>query len=187
MKAPSDNDGISLETLMRRAQQGDIESYTGLLKTITPVLRAFVVPRLGSVADAEDVVQNILLAIHRSGHTYDSDRPFKVWMFAIARHCLNEHLRKVYRRGRMPEINLDALAEEISAGDVTETRDRREYLYRILKILPERQRKIVVMMKIEGLSAEETAAALKMSVSAVKVAAHRAYKKLTAEAVKEEF
>ena len=56
----------------------------GDIHAVTPVLRAFIMRRLGASADVEDVVQNILLSIHRAGHTYDTQRPFKIWMFAIA-------------------------------------------------------------------------------------------------------
>lgn len=84
---------------MQRARQGDQAAYTALFRTITPILRGFVIRRLGAHADVEDVVQNILLSIHRAGHTYDSKRPFRLWMFALARHRLNDHMHRIYKRG----------------------------------------------------------------------------------------
>jgi RNA polymerase sigma-70 factor, ECF subfamily len=183
-----DNSAPSLEELMQRARQGDQAAYTALFHAITPALRGFLIRRLGAHADVEDVIQNILLSIHRAGHTYDSARPFKVWMFAIARHRLNDHLRGIYRKGTIPDISLDDLTHELSSADVTGEQERREYLNTLLSVLPARQRKIVTMMKVEGHTAEDTAKALNMSVSAVKVAAHRAYKVLAqkAEALQEE-
>ncbi len=176
----------SLENLMRLAQQGDKKAYAALFRAITPLLKSFVSRRLSSMADADDVVQEILMSIHRAGHTYDTARPFKVWMFTIARYRLNDHLRKLYKKGAFPEISLDDMTHEISAADVTEQRDRHEYLNRALSSLPEKQKKIVTLMKIEGYSATETAQAMKMSVSAVKVAAHRAYKSLALKVEEED-
>jgi RNA polymerase sigma-70 factor (ECF subfamily) len=168
----------SLEHLIRLAQQGDKRAYGDLLRKITPILKTFVGKRLGKSADIDDVVQDILLSIHRAGHTFDTDRPFKMWMFAIARYRLNDHLRQLYRKGAMPDISLDDLTQEIPAEDVTKGDDRREYLNDALNGLPDKQRKIITMMKIEGHTAEDTARALGMTSSAVKVAAHRAYKTL---------
>ena len=171
------NENTDLEVLMRRAQQGDKQAYDTLLRSIIPILRGFVIRRLGPGADVEDVVQNILLSIHRASHTYDTERPFKIWMFAIARHRLNDHLRHIYKRN-VPEVPFDDLANEIQATDVTAERERSEYLKSMLDRLPARQRQIVTMMKVEGYSAQDVAAKMNMSVSAVKVAAHRAYKTL---------
>jgi RNA polymerase sigma-70 factor (ECF subfamily) len=176
----------SLERLMQLAQQGDKKAYARLFQAIVPILKAFISRRLNGMTDVDDVVQDILLSIHRAGHTYDTDRPFKIWMFAIARHRLNDHLRLVYKKGVFSEINIDEISHEIFDTDVTEDRDRREYLDKILESLPEKQKKIVTMMKLEGHSAEETAKAMKMKVSAVKVAAHRAYKALALKAGQDE-
>lgn len=157
-----------------------------MFHAILPMLKAFVSRRLSGPADVEDVVQDILLSIHCATHTYDKDRSFKVWMFAIARYRLNDHLRRMYSKERNLEISLEDMTDEISASDVTESRDRHEYLNNILVSLPEKQRKIVTMMKVEGYTAADTARAMNMSVSAVKVAAHRAYKSLELKAKAEQ-
>lgn len=174
------------ETLIRLARQGDRKAYASLFRTITPILRAFVSRRLSSMNDVDDVVQDILLSIHRAGHTYDTDRPFDAWMFAIARYRLNDHLRHLYKKGAIPAIGLDDLPHEIPDEDVTRQRERHEYLNKALDSLPEKQKKIVTLMKLEGYSAQETAKTMKMSVSAVKVAAHRAYKSLALKLEEEE-
>ena len=169
----------SLEELMRLAQQGDKKAYASLFREITPLLQGFVGKRLNNPSDVNDVVQEILLSIHHAGHTYDTDRPFKTWMFTIARYRLNDYLRKLYGKEGRVNVNFDDLAYEISSSEnVTKQHEDREYLDKMLDSLPEKQRKIVTMMKIEGYTAEETAKKMKMSVSAVKVSAHRAYKAL---------
>ena len=185
MTEPDDRE-ISLEYLMRLAQSGDKKAYAALFRAIMPLVKAFVSRRIPNMTDVDDVVQDTLLSIHRAGHTYDTNRPFKVWMFSIARHRLNDFLRRTYRKGTFPQISLSDLTYELSGARVTEKRDQIEYLGKILDSLPEREKKIVTMMKIEGHTAEDAAKEMNMSVSAVKVAAHRAYKSLALKLRKEE-
>lgn len=172
-------DDTELRTLMRTAQQGDTLAYAELLHRITPMLRGFIRNRLGFTDERDDLVQEILLAIHQSGHTYNTDRAFKPWMFSIAHYKLSDWLRRYYRenaRARVDFANLDTMLEL----SVTDAPSPAEMLEELLACLPERQRQIVFMMKIEGHTAQDVAKALDMSESAVKVAAHRAYKHLIA-------
>lgn len=173
---------------MHLAQQGDHKAYARLFKEITPILRAFVGKKLNSPQDAEDVVQEILISIHSASHTYDTDRPFKAWMFTIARYRLADHLRALYAKidkGR--DVNFEDEAYQLSAPEnVTKIYEDREYLSKIMESLPKKQQEIVTMMKIEGYSAQETAQKMNMSESAVKVSAHRAYKVLALKAIEED-
>jgi len=181
------DDQHSLEHLMYLAQQGDKKAYARLFQEITPVLRGFVGKKLNNPQDAEDVVQEILISIHNASHTYDTDRPFKAWMFTIARYRLADHLRALYAKtdkGR--DVNFEDAAYQLSHPEnVTESYENHEYLSKIMESLPNKQQKIVTMMKIEGYSAQETAQKMNMSESAVKVSAHRAYKTLSLRAAKD--
>ncbi len=174
------DDTPPLETLMARARAGDRRAYEALFRAIAPPLRAFVARRISAPADVEDVVQSILLSIHRSGHTYDSARPFGIWMYAIARRRLADYLRERYKTAGIRFVGLDAAAGINMDTDVTAGADNREYLTDMLDSLPGREKRIITMMKVEGYSARDVAKELGMSVSAVKVAAHRAYKALAA-------
>ena len=174
----TDDQKLSLEGLMRLAQSGNKKAYAALFRAITPLIKAFVAKRISNMADVDDVVQETLLSIHHAGHTYDTKRSFKVWMFTIARNRLNDYLRRIYKDRAFTEISLDDITYEISAEDVTEGPKQSEYIDKVLDLLPEKQKEIVSMMKIEGFTAEDTAKKMNMSVSAVKVAAHRAYKLL---------
>lgn len=173
---------------MHLAQQGDSKAYVRLFQEITPLLRAFVGKKLNNPQDAEDVVQEILISIHRASHTYDTGRPFKAWMFTIARYRLSDHLRTLYakmEKGR--DVNFEDEAYQLSTlENVTKTYENRECLVKIISSLPKKQQKIVTMMKIQGYSAQETAQKLNMTESAVKVSAHRAYKALALAALKED-
>jgi len=169
---------------MRLAQQGDRQAYARIFQEITPLLRSFVGKKLSRREDAEDVVQEILISIHNASHTYDTDRPFKTWMFTIARYRLSDHLRIIYsKRKKGADVSIDDEAYQLSNDEnVTKIYENREYLSKIMRSLSRKQRKIVTMMKIEGYSVQETAHAMNMSESAVKVSAHRAYKILALKA-----
>jgi RNA polymerase sigma-70 factor (ECF subfamily) len=173
-------DPHDLSTLMRLARQGDDEAYRRLLLRIAVWLRTVV--RRGLVAagrgtaDCEDVVQETLLAMHLKRDTWDESQPIEPWVRGIARYKLLDHLR---RRGFHDHLDVDALAATLpSAGepDAGAAIDSR----RLLAGLPERQRRIVEEISIEGHRAAEVAGRLGMSEGAVRVALHRALKALAA-------
>lgn len=169
-KSPAD----SFLSLMRKAQGGDKAAYAALLGAITPILRGFLYNRLGDGMDNEDLMQEILLAIHRASHTYNTSRPFKAWMFAIADHKVKDYLRAHYRRAVLKKVDFEAIQHTL-ADPVTSAPHPGELLDEILETLPDKQRRIVRMMKIDGCSVEQVAKEMRMSRSAVKVSAHRAY------------
>lgn len=160
---------------MRQAQQGDNKAYEDLFKKVTPLIAGFIYNRIGKKADNDDILQEILLAIHRSSHTYNTERSFKGWMFAIADHKLKDYFRSYYRKRLLTQVDFDDVKDFIT-HDVTNDSSSGESLVDLIDELPPKQKKIIYMMKVEGYSAKEVALAVNMSVSAVKVAAHRAYK-----------
>ena len=170
-----------LEMLMKQAQKGDQKAYAQLLLKLTPILRAFVSNKLLGHYDSEDVVQEILLSIHKASHTYHPGYSFKNWFFAIARYRIADHLRSFYAdqfnrvNAKMTDIDVDDLMDE---NNVTKEHENHEQLNRFLQTLPQKQRQVLCMMRIEGHSVKTTAEMLYMSESAVKVTAHRAMKAL---------
>lgn len=163
---------------MRCAQDGDAVAYHQLLTEIRPVLLQFLRVRTRDVTVAEDILQEVLLAIHRARHTYDPARPFRPWMFAIAQHRFIDAYRRRQRttaREIDDEFAVDRLADptdfepQLDAG-LTET------MAAALAALPARQREVVTLLKVRGLSVKEVAVAVGISEANVKVTAHRAYK-----------
>ena len=181
--SPTDQD---LADSMRKAQAGDDKAYYQLLTDIAPMIRGFIYKRLGDHYELEDRVQDILLAIHRAGHTFNSDRSFLNWMFAIADYKVKDHLRSHYRRKASgTQVNLEAVTEQKAPELQMDLADRQQ-LDRLLETLSPRERTIIQMMKIEGHSARDVGNSLGMSEGAVKVAVHRAMKTLAAQAQQEE-
>jgi RNA polymerase sigma-70 factor (ECF subfamily) len=166
--------------LMRAANGGDAAAYHRLLASLAPALRSVArqgLVRAGFAADeAEDVVQEILLAVHLRRHTWEPAAPFLPWLRAIARHKLVDALR---RRGRRLHVSIDDVAEGLLAAEppralATDTLDR------CLRTLPERQRHVVRAIAVEGASIRATAERLRASEGAVRVALHRGLAALAA-------
>jgi len=169
---------LSLEELMTAAQGGDSKSYQKLLGECEGIARGYVKSRLSNVSEAEDVIQEILMSIHKARHTYQQGKPFKPWVYAICKYRLMDYLRSLYKKNAFESPTaLDELQLPTSE-DVTEGVINNELLRKALSCLNKKEQKIVTLMKIEGRTASEVALNLNMGVSAVKVAAHRAYAKM---------
>ncbi len=168
--------GLRRGRWMALAQAGDHEAYRTLLEDLSSSLHTFLQRRLFDPDEVADVLQEILMTLHRARHTYDPSRPFEPWMFAIARHVLIDHTRRRTRRLRV-EVLADADLPDVSASELAASDDR---LLDALEQLPRAQREAFTMLKLEGLSVATAAARLGISPGALKVRAHRAYKALRA-------
>lgn len=153
---------------------GDAASYNQFLREIAPLLRKSIGRKI-PLSDVEDVLQEVLISLHKARHTYDGQRPLIPWLFAIVGFRINDHLRKLYAGARQ-ETDIDTLSETLA--DVTEPADSHESLDEWLECIPEREKRILTLMHVEGYTARETGGQLGMNESAVKVAAHRAMKKI---------
>jgi RNA polymerase sigma-70 factor (ECF subfamily) len=164
--------------LMRSAIEGDNVAYERLLRAIAPVLRAAArrgLARTGQPVDqSEDIVPDILLAVHLKRHTWDASAPFAPWLFAIARNKLIDSLR---RRSRRVFVNIDDFSEILPSEPMTETVPANEVRVH-LDGLPARQRDVLQLIAVEGASIKDTAAKLSMSEGAVRVAMHRGLARL---------
>jgi RNA polymerase sigma-70 factor (ECF subfamily) len=168
-----------LRSLLIRGLVGDASAYHIFLSELTAHLRFFVRRRLAHLPEeVEDLVQELLLAIHNQRHTYDRAQPLTAWVQAIARYKLIDLLR---RRSRTNGLH-DPLDEDDDLlapadGDAAEARHD---LAKLLQQLPDRQRLPILLVKIEGGSVADAAKRTGMSESAVKVGIHRGLKALAA-------
>jgi len=124
----------------------------------------------------EDVLQEILLAVHTKRHTYDPERFFLPWMYAMARYKVIDHLRK-NKVSLRATISLDDELENIETLMVFESTADLD-IEALCETLPEKQRNVLKLVKIEGLSVEEAAKRTGYSASDIKVTVHRAIKAL---------
>ncbi|MFP5462803.1 MAG: sigma-70 family RNA polymerase sigma factor [Gammaproteobacteria bacterium] len=168
-----------LKPLWMRAQAGDEAAYRESLERIAARLRAWLRRRMQGVPDdVEDLVQEILLALHLQRGTWDPALPVSAWVLAIARHKLVDLWR---RRGRREARN-DVLEEvdESLLSAAPDAGEARRDLDRLLLELPEAQRQAILLTKVEGLSVSEASRRTGVSESAIKVQVHRGLKRLAA-------
>ena len=165
---------------MRSAVEGDKRAYHRFLSTVTPHLRAIARRRCDQfgapVSEVEDVVQEVLLAVHLKRGTWDPVRPIGPWLSMIVRNKLIDSLR---RRGRHVDVPIDDVMTTLEASEQAGSLDRLEAEH-MLQRLRDPQRDIVRSISIEGAEIRETAVRLKMTEGAVRVALHRALKSLAA-------
>lgn len=167
--------------LMRAAQDGDRAAYEQLLREAVPFIRA-VVARQHRGDRIEDIVQDVLLTVHRVRHTYDPARPFDAWLATIARRRSIDAIR---RRGRILAVETkDDIAYETfadpGANKVTELTVQASGLGAAIAALPEGQREAIELLKVRDLSLREASQLSGKSIAALKVNVHRAIKTLRA-------
>lgn len=161
---------------MAAAQDGDGDAYRRMLDELLPVLRRMVHARVFDRESGEDVVQNILLSIHRARHTYRPERSFGPWMRAIARNAMIDAFRETGRRGER-EVVVDWIDDvpgepvDPLASDALDPK-----LQQALERLPEKQRQAVELVQLRGLSVAEAALEAGVTPGALKVRAHRGYR-----------
>ena len=168
-----------LRTLLVGGLAGDAAAYRAFLNDLTRHLRGYLRKRIPQLSgDVEDLVQEILLAVHNARHTYRTDEPLTAWVHAIARYKLMDFFRARARRESLHDP-LDDHADLFALSDDESSNARRD-IGKLLDHLPEKQRLPIVHVKLQGLSVAETAQLTGLSESAVKVGVHRGLKALAA-------
>ena len=162
-----------LKALMLAGLDGEAASYRSLLDRLSRRLRAYYKGKLArvgrSAAEAEDLVQEVLLAIHLKRHTYDVREPFTPWVHTIARYKLIDYLRRTRSTASVPLDEGSAVMAQDDNADAESSHDIRKLLER----LPEKVRCSIECVKLEGRSVAEAAVRCGISESGVKINIHR--------------
>jgi len=171
-----------LGALMCLAQAGDAAAYDRLLRQCADLIRRTVKRRYPFLAepDAEDLVQDILLSVHSVRATYDGNRPFVPWLMTIVRNRIADMARR-YARKSAREVAVEKYPETFEAAQANmadEVYGDPEALQQALTKLPEGQRTAIELLKLREMSLKEASEASGMSISALKVATHRATRAL---------
>jgi RNA polymerase sigma-70 factor, ECF subfamily len=166
-----------LEDLLAGSLGGNEATYRQFLEELSARLRGYLRRRLTSLPDeVEDLLQELLLAIHSQRHTYDSAQPLMPWVQAIARYKLVDlHRRRARNEALQDPLHDDQPLFTTVDHDASEARHDLE---KLLNLLPDRHRLPILCVKIEGLSVTDAARRTGMSESAVKVGIHRGLKAL---------
>ncbi len=171
-----DGADASWDRLMAAAQDGDKRAYERVLRECVPFLRAVIRRRLRGEADVEDAVQDTLLTLHQIRATYDPSRPLRPWLAAIAERRALDRARSTGRRSAR-EVELDDVLSETLPGALTNEGEARLVARDVraaVETLPAGQRQAIELLKLEELSLAEASARTGSSVTALKVATHRA-------------
>lgn len=170
-----------LRGLFLAGLEGDVQAYQSFLQALGGNLRAFLRKRLSyACSDIEDIVQEILIAVHNGRHTYEPDQPLTAWTYAIARYKMTDYLRGRYRYDAWNE-SLEDQQQELFAESDEEAAQARRDVDKLLAQLPDRHRLPIMYVKLQGLSVAEAAQLTGLSESAVKVGIHRGIKALAAK------
>ena len=168
-------DEAHLRALLLQGLAGDEAAHRAFLTEAAALLRAFFRARLrGRNEDAEDLVQETLVALHTRRESYDPTYPLTAWLYAIARYRLIDFLRRAKHRthATLDGVDVGEPDPEYAASDA-----RRDVAV-LLDKLPEKQRTAIRMVKLEEKSVRETAEATGLSESDIKISIHRGLKTL---------
>ena len=165
--------------LMSRAQDGDGQAYAALLHALVPVIRAIVRKQIDNDALIEDVIQDVLLTLHRVRHTYDPANPFLPWLMAITRARTIDALRRQGRFSRREVVDEQGMdVADATPAQREQRQDSSDELYGFLNQLPARQRQIVENIHLQEMSLLQAAKENNLTVAAVKSLLHRALSNL---------
>ena len=165
---------VVVDRWMERYQQADPEAPAALIGALSPGLLQFFRSQAASREQADDLLQETWMRIHRVRHTYRPGEPVLPWVYAIARRVRIDGYRRT-RRITAHEVSMETVPEppaQVAQREVLPSFDA------LLAALPAPQREVLTMLKVVGLTLEETACATSSTVGAVKQKAHRAYKRL---------
>lgn len=181
MDAPTD------EQLLGRYFEGDPSAFAPLAERYYRELFRFVLRFTNNSAAAEDVVQDTFLQVHLSGHTFDTSRRFKPWLFTIAANKARDWHRG---RARRHEVPLDAkiggqadgdesfaqlLADEPETPDQDlDAEDRRRVVQRVVHQMPDHLREVLVLGYFHRFAYKEMADILDIPLGTVKSRLHAA-------------
>jgi RNA polymerase sigma-70 factor (ECF subfamily) len=175
-------DDVRRSAQMAAAQAGDRAAYEALLRDCVPLIKRFATRRGVPLDRVDDVVQDVLLTIHRARATYDPARSFTGWLRTISERRAIDFLRR-FGRERAREVHAPLAFENYAddAGDPAHGADDAagsKYLKEAVATLPARQREAVQILVLEERSLAEAAIATQRSKTALKVNLHRALKAL---------
>ena len=180
-----------LELAVTAAVKGDRTAAARVLELVQPGVVRYCRSRVGGSEranlSADDVAQEVLIAVLSALPGYrDQGRPFMAFVYGIASHKVADAHRGAARNKSDPVEDLpEVLSDDKGPEDHLLDGEVSRAVKKLLEILPEKQREIVRLRVVVGLSAEETAEIVDSTAGAVRVAQHRAMKQLRARIEKD--
>ena len=173
--------------LMLQVRAGDAAAFTELVERYRNRLLTVLEHLVGNHEQAEDLAQEVFLRVFKASHRYEPGAKFSTWLFTIANNVASNALRSRSRRREVgvPEGNgsdsspmqLDQLAKAASGFMPTRALDKAEQAQMVRQAvasLSERQRMALLLAKFEGMSYQDIAQTMDLSVQAIKSLLSRA-------------
>lgn len=166
----SDNE-TEFKNLINKAQSGDRIAYAEFLQGLNSFLKNYLRKRIFDQNEVDEVVQEILVAVHKSLHTYDAEKSFMGWFLAIAEYKIIDYIRSLKKQSNSVDLNSIAHFIAVSSSDS----DLKIDIERAINSLSPRERNVLTLIKVDGQSIHEVAKQLNLTEANTKVIAHRAY------------
>ena len=163
-----------LALLMAASQHGDLVAYEALLQGLGHVVTRYVRRRVGGVHWVDDVVQDVLLSLHNARHTWNPERPFAPWFYAVLQSRMVDAIRK-HKRTATWEEPMDNVPPVVWSATAEADTIARSDLADALRQLSPAQRLVIERLKLDEMSVKDVSRETGMSESNVKVTAHRGY------------
>lgn len=185
--------GERLDAAVAEAVAGSRDALREVVEIIRPIVIRYVRARVGAAErsglSADDVAQEVCLAAIQALPRYqDQGRPFLAFVYGIASHKVADAHRAAGRNRAEPtEVVPERLSMDAGPEQMVIQSDSAARMTKLLSVLPEKQREILTLRIVVGMSAEETAEAVGSTPGAVRVAQHRALARLKAEIDGSEF
>lgn len=165
-----DNETV-FKTAMIKSQDGDKSAYHDLLKNLNSFLTNYLKKRIFNSSEIEEVIQEILLAVHKSKHTYDSSKSFMSWFMSIVEYKIIDYIRTIEKNKKTMSIDdLNLLMNGFNLNS-----DLKIDIEIALNKLNSKEKAIFNLLKTEGQSVQQVAKEMNLTESNVKIIAHRAY------------
>ena len=162
--------------LIARVRGGDTSAFDALVQAYMRQAFNLAFRVVGHREDAEDLVQEAFLAAYQYLDSFDAERPFGPWLMRIVTNRGANLRRSRTRRETEPEVDAVSLAP--SALEESERTEAREQLGRALATLSERQRMIVTMFDVDGMTSTEIGEMLDLAPGTVRWHLHEARRTL---------
>lgn len=173
MVADRNADEQRLIELMIGYQNGSMVDFEGLYETLRQPLLRYLWTFVRNRTEAEDLLQDTFVQIHRARRTYTPPRPVRPWVYAISRHVALMHLRTGRRRKesipdeQLPEVPVPPEVERLADAAT---------LQRLLAQLSRSGQEVLILHHVLGFSFHEIGRILGVAAGTAKVRAHRALK-----------
>lgn len=153
----------------------NLETFQNRVLPVKNKLFRFALRMLGNEAEAEDVVQEVLVRVWNGREQMDQIQNMEAWCMRITKNLSLDRLRSIQRKGTYPiESSYEVQHADVTPDVKTELGESMQHVSQLIAALPEKQRQIIHLRDVEGYSYNEICETLELDMNQVKVNLFRA-------------